>query len=153
MAFEEDSLRGFGNLHCRDDVSIANMHKRTSNPKCIAGHEADAVAFGEGEHRHVQGQMSSQRCYSTHAQAELCTAGCEADAVAFEEDSRRSLRSEEENAAEPKTVLRDGSYSIGPRTLDGLTTALFEHCLVSNFGCTFSHNSFLFWLWRAAGGF
>jgi hypothetical protein len=51
--------------------------------------------------------------------------------VAFEEESRRSLRSEAQHAAEPKTVLPDGSYSTGPRVLTDLMAARFEHCLVS----------------------
>ena len=59
-----------------------------------------------------------------------CTAGCEEDAVAFQEESSRSLRSDEQHATEPKTVLPDGSYSTGPRALAGLTAARFEHCLV-----------------------
>ena len=50
--------------------------------------------------------------------------------MAFQEESSRSLRSDEQHATEPKTVLPDGSYSTGPRGLTGLTTARFEHCLV-----------------------
>ena len=63
-----------------------------------------------------------------------CTAGCEEDAVAFQEESSRSLRSDEQHATEPKTVLPDGSYSTGPRALAGLTAARFEHCLVRSLG-------------------
>lgn len=57
--------------------------------------------------------------------------GCEADAVAFHEDERRSLRSDERHCHEDKTVLRDGSYSSGPRSLVGSLTARIEHCVVT----------------------
>lgn len=55
--------------------------------------------------------------------------GCEADAVAYKEEERRSLRSDEALQGEDKTVLWDGSYSSGPRTLHGDLTARIEHCL------------------------
>jgi hypothetical protein len=56
--------------------------------------------------------------------------GCEADAVAFNEELRHSLLSDAAHRDEVKTVLTDGSYSSGPRHLEGQTAARFEHCLV-----------------------
>lgn len=67
--------------------------------------------------------------------------GCEADAVAYNEEERRSLRSNDANQGEDKTVLRDGSYSSGPRTLHGDLTARIEHCLAQvNMNCSIVHD-------------
>ncbi len=49
--------------------------------------------------------------------------------MAYKEDERQVLRSEPPHAGEAKTVLPDGSYSIGPRLLQDSKTARLEHCL------------------------
>lgn len=60
--------------------------------------------------------------------------GCEADAVAYNEDERHILRFDEAHIKEDRTVLRDGSYSSGPRSLTGALTARIEHCITKAVG-------------------
>ncbi|KAK9823574.1 hypothetical protein WJX72_003936 [[Myrmecia] bisecta] len=53
--------------------------------------------------------------------------GCEADATAFTEEAQHSLKTATEQTGEAKTIMPNGSYSIGPRRLEG--TARIESCL------------------------
>lgn len=66
------------------------------------------------------------------------TVGCEADAIAFEEELVVGLRSAAERHWEDKTILRDGSYTMGPRELPTEAPMRLELCLGATHSTTAS---------------